>query len=155
MGMVTNLAVILFCISFVLWLFGFKSAGYDFVSLMTSTGVQPIEYNETSGEALTMHGNLGGMTGSPSNWNSIIFGLMMAIGIGGAVGLFGIYGNQSMYFTIPAMLLASVISFFLIPMSFISSAGMPPAIQVFIGGIMNLILLMAFIGFIRGGSSAP
>lgn len=118
--------IILFCVSFALYLGGYESGFMAWIE----EGI-----------------------GSGSGMNILIGSLITAFGVGVGTGIvagpFG--GGYSSIYVIPTVVIGTFLaSFFLLPISFIFEPTLPLSIKIFLMGILNILIMGTLISFIRG-----
>ena len=132
MGMITNLLLMLFTISFFLYLGGYQSG---LLMMMDNWG--------GAGAGIGSDAFAGVLIGS------LIAGFAGAAAAGAISG--GFLGSQSVIYTIPAGFITTFLgSFMLLPISFIFEPAMPLVLKIFLGGFLYICLISAVISFIRG-----
>lgn len=130
MGLGTNLLLLTFSISFVLYLGGYTSG---FLLLWSSWGGGGIGTAALMGSLIT----------------SIVVGFIGAIGA--AVASRAVAGSYSVMFSIPAGFITTFLaSFMLTPLSFLWDPAMPEIMRYFLGGFLGILLVSTIITFIRG-----
>jgi len=131
MGIGTNLLLLIFSLSFFLYLGGYQS------------GFQMMLYDWSGGGIATD-------TLISSLIASLIAGFIGAIAAG--VASRAVAGSYSVFFSIPAGFITSFLgSFILLPMSFLFEPAMPELLRLFLGGFLYITLIATIISFIRGG----
>jgi hypothetical protein len=131
MGMLTNMLLLMFCISFFLYLGGYQSG-----LLMMLTDWK------------------GGGIGSDALMTNLMAALMAGFLSAFVAGVASnaASGSQSVIFTIPAGFVSGFLgAFMLLPMSFIFEPAMPDVVKIFLGGFLYITLIGTIISFIRGG----
>jgi len=138
MSMLTNYVLLLFAISFCMYLGGFTSA---YGVMMDNWYCDPI--------GISGCGGIGSIT---SAQNLILLLVPAFVGAAAAAGASAILaGSFSVMFTLPAgFITVFAASFMFLPLSYLVDPSMPGPIKVFLTGFLSILLILAVIEFIRG-----
>lgn len=132
MGMGGNMLIMLFCISFALYLL-------------------PQEMGGTTSMYNAYKAKIGSDTSAMSLSSASLINVLL--GSGGLSIVAGIAAySYGVIYVIPAMVAVWLISFFLLPISYIGTEiAMPIEINYFLTGLFGIMILIIIVDFIRGG----
>lgn len=125
--------MLLFCISFGLWLVGYQS-GFALIMATWFGGGGAATYAAAAAMIVAF------------------FALILATVGGGTVSTGGIASGFGQIYIIPAMIITLVlVPFVLVPFSFLAEPALPNEIKMLLTGVFTILIIASFLGFVRGG----
>ena len=143
MGLGTYL-IVLFGISVVFYLMGYAPAGVQMISAFaSSTGVDLATGQTTADFGATVLNTLLGIFTNP------VF--LISVGLASVASFLGGGNNFSVMYLIPIIILVAFANLFLMPSAVFYDVTLPVEMRLILAVFFNLWLVLAIIGFVRGG----
>jgi len=153
-GSVTVYALLVFSIVMGLYMMGYNSIYANYVEQQDDV---QLEGNETNYSYNTSEGGMDKQQNLAETIVNVIIESMKdpkllfpLLGVG-LVSFVTAGGTRyALTFIIPAIILLAILNIFVLPMGFLYDEGIPQIIQIFVGGFLNLILMLTVVEFISG-----